>query len=95
MLQYRRPLIPDLRLVPPRHCARVRRACPSLLQLPSRFSHLEYASRRLGDMDLITTIFLLVLFTEAISWIGATVLLDLVRCTSPLHLAMIIERRPS
>jgi hypothetical protein len=30
-------------------------------------------------MDLILSIFLLVLFTEAVSWIGSSVLLDLVR----------------
>jgi hypothetical protein len=30
-------------------------------------------------MDLIATIFLLVLFTEFVSWIGSSVLLDLVR----------------
>lgn len=33
-----------------------------------------------SPMDLILTIFLLVLLTQAISWIGQSVLLDLVRC---------------
>jgi hypothetical protein len=36
-------------------------------------------------MDLIATIFLLVLFTEFVSWIGSSVLLDLVRRARVLH----------
>jgi hypothetical protein len=34
-------------------------------------------------MDLILSIFLLVLFTEAVSWIGSSVLLDLRVCSEP------------